>query len=109
MNDKFLSLLGLCRAASKISIGCDPVIESVAKKEAVLVLFAGDASENTKKTVLNSIADSGVRTISLDYDKENISVALGKLCAVASINDKGFAKKLVELLGEKNGEECNLC
>lgn len=109
MNDKFLSLLGLCRAAGKITIGCDAVIESVAKKEAKLVLFASDVSENTRKNVLSSIAGSGVKIISLDYDKENISASLGKLCAVSSINDSGFAKRLAELSGENNGEECNLC
>ena len=53
--------------------------------------------------------ESATISIWADYDKEYISVSLGKLCAVASINDKGFAKKLLSLAGEKNGEECNLC
>ena len=109
MNDKLLSLLGLCRRAGKITIGCDPVLDSVKNKEASLVIFARNISDNTRKTVLNAVAQSGVRVIKLDYDKEDISVSLGRLCAVASINDEGFAKKLLSLAGEKNGEECNLC
>ena len=109
MNDKLLSLLGLCRRAGKITLGCDPVIDSVKNKEASLVIFARNISDNTRKTVLNAVAQSGVRVIKLDYDKEDISVSLGRLCAVASINDEGFAKKLLSLAGEKNGEECNLC
>lgn len=109
MNDRLLSLLGLCRRAGKITIGCDPVIDSVKNKEASLVIFARNISDNTRKTVLNAVAQSGVRVIKLDYDKEDISVSLGRLCAVASINDEGFAKKLLSLAGEKNGEECNLC
>lgn len=109
MNDRLLSLLGLCRRAGKITIGCDPVIESVKKGESRLVIFAENASDNTRKAVLNAVAPSGVRVINLDYNKEDISVSLGKLCAVASINDDGFAKKLLSLAGEKNGEECNLC
>lgn len=109
MNDKLLSLLGLCRRAGKITIGCDPVIDSVKNKEASLVIFARNISDNTRKTVINAVAQSGVRVIRLDYDKEDISVSLGRLCAVASINDEGFAKKLLSLAGEKNGEECNLC
>ena len=109
MNDRLLSLLGLCRKAGKITIGCDPVIESVKKGESRLVIFAENASDNTRNAVLNAVAPSGVRVINLDYNKEDISVSLGKLCAVASINDDGFAKKLLSLAGEKNGEECNLC
>ncbi|MGN0456220.1 MAG: L7Ae/L30e/S12e/Gadd45 family ribosomal protein [Acutalibacteraceae bacterium] len=109
MNDKLLSLLGLCRRAGKITIGCDPVIDSVKNKEASLVIFARNISDNTRKNVLNAVALSGVRVIRLDYDKEDISVSLGRLCAVASINDEGFAKKLLSLADEKNGEECNLC
>ena len=109
MNDRLLSLLGVCRRAGKITIGCDPVIESVKKGESSLVIFAKNTSENTRKTVLSAVAQSEVEVLNLDYDKEDISVSLGKLCAVASINDKGFAKKLLSLAGEKNGEECNLC
>ena len=109
MNDRLLSLLGLCRRAGKITIGRDPVIESVKKGELSLVIFARNTSENTRKTVLRAVAQRAVEVLNLDYDKEDISVSLGKLCAVASINDKGFAKKLLSLAGEKNGEECNLC
>ncbi|MCQ4021979.1 MULTISPECIES: ribosomal L7Ae/L30e/S12e/Gadd45 family protein [unclassified Ruminococcus] len=109
MNDRFLSLLGLCRRAGKITIGSDPTIESVKKGEARLVLFAKNASANTRKNVLGAAIQSGVKVIDIDYDKEDISVSLGKLCAVASVNDEGFAKKLLSLAGEKNGEECNLC
>lgn len=109
MTDRALSLLGLCRRAGKITIGCDAVIESVTSGQAQLVIFAADASGNTRKTVLSSVSESGIRIIDLVYDKEKISASLGRLCAVASINDAGFAKKLVKLLGEDNGEECNLC
>lgn len=109
MNDRLLSLLGLCRRAGKITVGCDPVIDSVKSGEAQLVFFARDASKNTRKTVLGSVAESGVKIITLDYDKQDISNSLGKLCAVASVTDEGFAKKLLSLSGDDNGEECNLC
>lgn len=108
MNDKLLSLLGLCRRAGKLTIGCDSVIESVNCGETQLVLFVSNASQNTRKTVLNSVADK-VKIITLNHDKETVSASLGRLCAVAGVNDKGFAKKLLQLLENNNGEECNLC
>lgn len=108
MNDRLLSLLGLCRRAGKLTIGCDSVIESVSSGETQLVIFASDASQNTRKSVLSSIADN-VKIITLNYDKETISASLGRLCAVAGVNDEGFAKKLLQLSENNNGEECNLC
>lgn len=52
MNNPILSLLGLCRRAGRISIGCDPVKSSILKGETRLVLFAGDISKNTEKDIV---------------------------------------------------------
>lgn len=40
MNDRILSLLGLCRRAGKLVIGADPCIDSMAKSKAKLILYA---------------------------------------------------------------------
>lgn len=109
MGDKFLSLLGLCRRAGKLVIGCDPVIDAVKNGQLSLLLFAQDASENTKKTVLKSASGFDLKIITVDYDKNDISYSIGKACAVAGVCDEGFAKKLLKLSGENDGEECNLC
>ena len=42
MNDRILSLLGLCRRAGKLVIGADPCIDSMAKSKAKLILYAND-------------------------------------------------------------------
>ena len=52
MNDRILSLLGLCRRAGKLVIGADPCIESMAKSKAKLILYANDFSQNSLKPVL---------------------------------------------------------
>lgn len=109
MSDRLLSLLGLCRRAGRLTIGCDPVKESVTKGEAQLVLFAKDASANTLKDVASVAEKAGVKTVTIAYDKKEISASVGKLCAVAGVNDGGFAKKILELSGKDNGEECDLC
>ncbi len=102
MNDKFLNFLGLCRRAGKMKIGCDTVIESVELGNAKLVLMASDISENTKKKVISAL--SGVTYYILDYSKDELSFSLGKTCAVLSVEDEGFVKKLSELISNKGGK-----
>ena len=96
MNDRFLNLLGLCRRAGRMKIGCDTVIESVALGNSRLVLLAEDISENTKKKIISAV--NGTDYEILKYSKDELSFALGKTCAVLSVEDEGFAKKLSELI-----------
>lgn len=102
MNDKLLNFLGLCRRAGKMKIGCDTVIESAENKEAKLILLAADISENTKKKIIS--AASGTQYEILKYSKDELSFALGKTCAVLSVEDEGFAKKLKELIATQNNK-----
>lgn len=100
MNDKLLNFLGLCRRAGKMKIGCDTVIESVETGNARLVLLASDISENTKKKIISATKATGYEI--LNYSKDELSFALGKTCAVLSVEDDGFAKKLSELITQNN-------
>lgn len=102
MNDKFLNFLGLCRRAGKMKIGCDTVIESVALGNSQLVIMASDISENTKKKVISAL--KGTNCEISDYTKDELSFSLGKTCAVLSVEDEGFAKKLSELISNKGGK-----
>ena len=45
MNDRILSLLGLCRRAGKLVIGADPTIDSINKGKSKIVIFADDFSK----------------------------------------------------------------
>lgn len=101
MNDKLLSFIGLCRRAGKMTIGNDPVAEDIKKGISKLVLIADDISHNTEKDITKKAGDGKVRTIKIPYSKEQISVSLGKLAAVISVNDEGFAKRILELI-DKN-------
>lgn len=93
--------MGLCRRAGKMTIGCDPVVDEVKNGNAVLVLLASDISPRTERNFCEQISDSEIKIIKTSYDKEQISSALGKLSAVISINDKGFAKKILEFTGNE--------
>lgn len=109
MNDRILSLLGLCRRAGKLVIGADPCIDSMAKSKAKLILYANDFSQNSLKPVLlqahKQTHKQNVRVLEVNRTKDEISFSLGKLCGVLSVEDKGFADKLAMLIeGEQRGE-----
>ncbi len=98
MTDRLLSLLGLCRRAGKITLGNDPVIDSIVQKKAKLIIVASDCSQNTAKGILTTAHKNNVRTHIVPYTKEDISLAVGKYTAVLSICDNGFAKKADTLI-----------
>lgn len=105
MNDRILSLLGLCRRAGKPVIGADPCIDSMAKSKAKLIIYANDFSQNSLKPVLLQAHKQSVRVLEVNRTKDEISFSLGKLCGVLSVEDKGFADKLAMLIeGEQRGE-----
>ncbi len=98
MNDKLLSLLGLCRRAGKLVLGNDPVIDSINLKKAKLVIVASDCSKNTAKGVLSTAHRNNVKAHIVSHTKDDISLAVGKYTAVLSICDQGFAKKADTLI-----------
>lgn len=98
MNDRLLSLLGLARRAGRVSLGFDPVCESVAKGEAALVLVAADISEGSLRKLRSNIDKYGVCIEQTPYDIDSLAAAVGKAVRVISVNDSGFAAKVKELL-----------
>ena len=100
-NDKLLSFLGLCRRAGKMTIGNAAVAEEINNGESCLVLLASDISPRTEKEICEKAVQGNVKIIKLLQEKQQISSALGKLAAVISINDTGFAEKIVKLTGNE--------
>lgn len=105
MTDRILSLLGLCRRAGKLTIGADPATESVIKHKSSLVLYANDFSHNSVKPVLEAAHKNNVKALIINRSKNELSLALGKMCGVVSVEDKGFADKLVGLINDEQGGE----
>ncbi|MEE3334180.1 MAG: ribosomal L7Ae/L30e/S12e/Gadd45 family protein [Ruminococcus sp.] len=97
MNDRILGLLGICLRAGKLTLGNDMVLSGAENGEVVLVVTAKDISKNTLKKILSCCERCGVRHIPLDRTKDEMSLALGRLCVVAGIRDVGFSKKISEL------------
>ncbi len=103
MNDKLKSILGLARKANKLSLGYDPVLEVIEKKIAKLVIFSSDASSKTVDNIKRKAKSNNIYTVNIKYDMNFINSAVGKKCAVISVNDEGFSKKIKSLIEEEKG------
>lgn len=105
MNDRILSLLGICRRAGKLVIGADPSIDSIQKHKARLIIFASDFSKSSSKPVLTAAHNVDVKTFVISRSKDEVSIAVGKLCGVMAVEDKGFADRLTVLIENELGGE----
>lgn len=98
MQNKFFSLLGLCKRANKLAAGEVAAEQAVRGKQPVsLLIVAEDASANTKKKFRNSAAYYEIPLIEIGQ-KEELGRAIGAdMRSIIAIIDEGFAKKLLEL------------
>ena len=70
-----------------------------------LVLYASDFSRGSLKKVLHAAERCGVEAMMLPRNKEELSIALGRLSCVLSVEDRGFADKLRDRIkSEQRGE-----
>lgn len=109
MADKILNSLGLCKKAGLLSVGHDASFESIGKGKAKLCLLSADASQRLKSEFEATVVYNGrnVPLINTDYTMEEICKATGSKAAVLTINNQGFAKKILELNELKHGEDNN--
>lgn len=105
MNDRLLSMLGLCRRAGKLAVGSDIAVDSVLSGKAVLVIAASDASRHTVKKLFSTAHMCNVKALELKRTKDQLGAAVGKYCAVAAVEDAGFARKIAELAKTESEQE----
>lgn len=100
---KFYSLLGLCKRSGNIAAGETAAEQAVRRKNAELLILAGDASANTKKKFRNSAAYYGITLVETG-NKEELGRAIGtEQRSIIAVTEKGFAAKL-KTLAEENIE-----
>jgi len=75
MNERFLTMLGLCAKAGKCAFGEAACLSSVRSGKARLLLVSSDASENSKKRFADACSHAGVPLI---LTGEPIDSAAGK-------------------------------
>lgn len=98
MNDRVLSLLGLCRRAGKLVPGFDAAVLSVKAKQAKLLLAAADISEKTFKNLTFEGDRAGVPTLRLNTDLQKTGSACGVKAGVLAVTDEGFARAICNAL-----------
>ncbi len=97
--DKVLSLISLATKAGKTVSGEFCTEKEVKTGRAVLVIVAGDASDNTKKKFQN-MCDFYEVPIYFYRDKDTLGHAMGKeFRASLAILDEGFAKGIMKQIG----------
>lgn len=101
MVDKVLSLLSLIRKANKMFLAKD-ILDNFRYGSVHYVFIASDASAKTKERYLKKCRYYDC-PYCLDYDSESLSKAIGKYNVMTiGINDKGFAKLIMEKEGGKD-------
>lgn len=84
-------VLGLARRAGAIAYGTYSVLEAVRSNKALLILFANDASENTKKQLLDKASYRNVPTEMLPFGTEELGQCIGKgSTAAIALMQSGF-------------------
>ena len=102
--DKVLSMVGLAMRAGKVTSGELPTEKAVKSHKAVLVLVAGDASENTKKLFKNMCAYYHV-PFRIYGTKADLGHAIGKeFRASLALLDQGFAGTILKLVNPESEE-----
>ncbi len=80
-----------------MTIGNDAAVDAIINGESQLILLVNDISARTERAVTEVANSSNIKIVKLTHNKEEVSNSLGKLTAVMSINDVGFAKKIIQL------------
>ena len=96
MNNKLLSLLGMCRRAGKLTIGYDKTLELFKKNKVLVILVAADTAPRTEKE-LRFHTNSALPVVRLEETKEQLSHAIGTAAGVVGVPDEGFAKQVILL------------
>ncbi len=119
--EKMLSLLGFAMRARKLYCGTDKVCDEIRRhgccdgiskaenKTAGIVIIAKDASNNTKKRIINACSYYNVGYIIPDILSEELSKRIGKSSpsAVCAVFESGFAKGILncfEIVNTVNAE-----
>jgi len=105
MNNKQLSLLGLCKKADKLSMGHDSSIAAIVTGRAKACILCEDASERLKKEFTRAVNynERNVPLVYLPNTMEDIKSATGQPAGVLTINDEGFAKSFLKLTDNNTG------
>lgn len=98
----YLNILGLATRAGKCTFGEELIVKEIQSNRARIVLIASDIGDQTRKKLTDKCKFYKVPFFFVD-ERDILSQAVGKSGRVAvSIDEQGFAMKLMALLDENN-------
>lgn len=103
MNERILSFLGLARRAGRLSLGFDPSADAMIHDKSRLLLLCSDLSERSRSRILKIAQRTKTEVIPLNISMNEVGMAIGKTSGIISVDDEGFAKKLVMLCNDTTG------
>ncbi|GAP00213.1 L7Ae/L30e/S12e/Gadd45 family ribosomal protein [Fructobacillus ficulneus] len=98
--DKILQLLGLARRSNNLVFGTGDTLTAIQKSKAKIAFFPIDGGASQQKKFRDK-ANFYQVTLVEDFTKDELSQAIGLNRSIMAITDNGFAKKINELLKEK--------
>ena len=106
-DSKFLSLLGMCRKAGKLSCGHDSSMESIRNHKACLCILSCDSSQRLRKETERecTFAQLNVPLLTIESDMNEIGRATGLRSALLTVNDQGFADAMFKALNQTKEDE----
>jgi ribosomal protein L7Ae-like RNA K-turn-binding protein len=87
-----------------MSLGHDAVVTSIKKRKAHLVITCNDASERLKREINDECSFDGrnIKYIDASFKREELALCISSKAGVISIDDQGFAEKLITILMQDN-------
>ena len=98
LKQKLLSLLGLCRAASLCAFGHGAAKSALRDRKARLCLLCSDASPRLAEEFAYLAQTANVPLRNIAATSMEIKQATQYKAAVLTINDRGFADKIIALI-----------
>lgn len=99
MDRRTQSMLSLCQRAGKLVTGDDTVLANIKNGTALLVIIAGDASDNTKKKFTDKCSFYNI-PFTIASDKVELNSCIGKYNrTVFAVTDENFAAQIAAGLG----------
>ncbi|MGX7014404.1 YlxQ-related RNA-binding protein [Vagococcus silagei] len=96
---KILNLLGLATRAGKLISGEETTLKAVRQGELDLVIIANDLSDSTIKKMTDKCKTYEVPLV-IFSSKVGLSQAIGKSRGILGVKDRGFSRKMCELMEE---------
>lgn len=90
-------MLGLAMRAGKLVSGEETTLKAVKSGDVSLVIIAADVSDNTKKKMHDKCLTYDTPIV-MFMTKAHISHAIGRSRSIIGIKDRGFARKMRELM-----------